>query len=100
MSIVKISKNNKSEKNHEWVKNLSFDELPKIKNVAFIRDEIVFVLDDERVVFIPLNWSKKLLKANNKQRTNYKSNGYHIFWDEIDEIIGVKNILFGKELFL
>jgi len=84
----------------DWVNNLSFNQLPKIKNVAFIKDEIAFVLDDGRVVYIPVNWSKKLLKATPKQRQNFKNNGIHVFWDEVDEIIGVKNILFGKQLFL
>jgi len=31
---------------------------------AFIRDEIAFILNDERIVYIPLSWSKKLQKAN------------------------------------
>ena len=83
-----------------WVKDLSFDELPKINDVAFIKDEIAFVLSDGRIVYIPVNWSKKLLKATHKQRQNFKNNGIHVFWDDVDEIIGVKNILFGKELFL
>ena len=83
-----------------WVKDLSFDELPKINDVAFIKDEIAFVLSDGRIVYIPVNWSKKLLKATQKQRQNFKNNGIHVFWDDVDEIIGVKNILFGKELFL
>ena len=84
----------------DWINNLSFNQLPKIKNVAFIKDEIAFVLDDGRVVYIPVNWSKKLSKATPKQRQNFKNNGIHVFWDGVDEIIGVKNILFGKELFL
>ncbi|HUZ58902.1 MAG TPA: DUF2442 domain-containing protein [Hanamia sp.] len=61
------------------VNNLSFNQLPKIKNVAFIKDEIDFVLDDGRVVYIPVNWSKKLLKATPKQRQNFKNNGIHVF---------------------
>lgn len=75
--------------------------------MAFIKDEIAFVLDDERIVYpayggvyIPLAWSKKLHKAKPKQRQNFKNNGIDVFWDDVDEIIGVKNILFGKELFL
>ena len=74
--------------------------MPKINNVAFLKDEIAFILDDGRVIYIPVNWSKKLLNASPKQRQNFKNNGLHVFWDEVDEIIGVKNILFGKELFL
>ena len=83
-----------------WVKDLSFNQLPKIDNVAFIKDEIAFVLNDGRFIYIPVRGSKKLLKATEKQRRNFKNNGIHVFWDDVDEIIGVKNILFGKELFL
>jgi hypothetical protein len=90
----------KSKKRHAyWVSQLSFKDLPRIKDVAFIRYEIAFLLDDERIVYIPLSWSKKLQKAKPRQRQNYKNNGIHVFWDDVDEIIGVKNILFGKVLF-
>lgn len=98
MNSVNDIKNKKQLIN--WAKDLSFNHLPKIENVAFIKDEIVFILNDGRIIYIPINWSKKLLKATFKQRQNFKNNGIHIFWDDVDEIIGVKNILFGKELFL
>lgn len=98
MSSVKDLKNRKLK--NDWVKDLSFNQLPKIKEVAFIKDEIAFVLDDERIVYIPVSWSKKLQKASAAQRQNFKNNGFHVFWDDVDEIIGVKNILFGKELFI
>ncbi len=61
---------------------------------------MAFVLKNGKIVYITINWSKKLLKATQKQRQNFKNNGIHVFWDDIDEIIGVKNILFVKELFL
>jgi hypothetical protein len=98
MSSVKDIKNKTP--SIDWIKDLNFNQLPKIENVAFIKDEIAFVLDDGRIIYIPVNWSKKLLKATTKQRQNFKNNGIHVFWDDVDEIIGVKNILFGKELFL
>lgn len=98
MNSVKSIKNKNS--SFEWINELQFSQLPKIKNVAFIKDEIAFELDDERIIYIPLFWSKKLLKAKPAQRQNYKNAGIHIFWDDIDEIIGIKNILFGKELFV
>jgi hypothetical protein len=84
-------KNIKSKVN--WISDLSFNQLPRITDVAFIKDEIAFVLDDERIIYIPLEWSKKLKKAKPAQRANYKTNGVHVFWDDVD-------ILFGKELFL
>ena len=85
-------------KNLDWVTDLKFNDLPRIKDVAFIKDEIAFVLEDDRVIYIPVKWSKKLNHAMSSERANYKTNGYHVFWDDIDEIIGVKNILFGKKL--
>ncbi len=90
MSSVRDTKNKKEVKN--WVSELSFKHLPKIKEVAFIKDEIAFVLNDNRIIYIPLSWSKKLQKAAPEQRRNYKTNGIHVFWDDVDEIIGVKNI--------
>ena len=77
-----------------------FNDLPRIKQVAFIKDEIAFVLDDGRVIYIPLIWSEKLSKATEAQKLHYKNHGIHVFWDEIDEIIGVKNILLGNKLFI
>lgn len=90
----------KNKKVPAWIENISYTQLPKIKSIAFIKDEIAFVLDDNRIIYTPLVWSKKLKKATEKQKQNYKTNGYHVFWDDIDEIIGIKNILFGKELYL
>ncbi len=98
MNSVKAIKNKKSSLG--WVNEVPFKQLPKIKNVAFIKDEIAFELDDERIIYIPLSWSKKLSTAKPAQRKNFKNAGIHVFWDDVDEIIGVKNILFGKELFI
>ncbi len=95
MSIVKTLKKVSKESGE-----VNFEQLPKIKEVAFIKDEIAFVLSDERVVYIPLKWSKKLLKATAAQRKDYITSGYHVFWDSVDEIIGVKNILLGNKLML
>jgi hypothetical protein len=103
MNSVKVIKNKKQASfpgSTGWVNELSFTKLPKIKDVAFIKDEIAFVLNDDRIVYIPLSWSKKLQKAKPRQRQNFKNSGIHVFWDDLDEIIGVKNILFGKELFI
>ena len=98
MSSVKGIKNRS--RLTDWISELSFNQFPLIKDVAFIKDEIAFVLDDERIIYIPLAWSKKLQKAKPKQRQNFKNAGIHVFWDDVDEIIGVKNILFGRELFI
>ena len=98
MNSVKAIKNKKQSIDRQG--EIPFKQLPRIKDVAFIKDEIAFVLDDERIVYIPLSWSKKLQKAKPSQRQNFKNTGIHVFWDDLDEIIGVKNILFGKALFI
>lgn len=97
MSIVK---NTSGELPETGMNNMLLPDLPKIDNVAFVKDVIAFVLSDGRIIYIPIAWSKKLQKANFKKRSNFKNTGIHVFWDELDEIIGVKNILFGKELFM
>ncbi|MEJ7823293.1 MAG: hypothetical protein WKF85_13295 [Chitinophagaceae bacterium] len=38
----------------KMVSEMPFKQLPKIKDVVFIKDEIAFVLNDERIVYIPL----------------------------------------------
>lgn len=52
------------------------------------------------MIAIPLVWSKLLSAATAEQRSNFIISSYNIFWDDIDEIIGVENVLFGKELYL
>ena len=98
MNTVRDIKNKKQ--HTDFINSIPFSKLPRINDIAFIKDEIAFVLDDGRIIYIPLCWSKKLAKASQKKRMNFKNNGIHIFWDDVDEIIGIKNILFGKELFL
>lgn len=97
MNTATITKDNTTP---NWISELKYSTLPSVKNVAFVKDEMAFELSDGRVIYIPVKWSKKLLKATQEQRKNFKTNGTHVFWDDIDEIIGIKNILFGKQLFL
>ena len=97
MNSAKTIKDHKTEHGNE---QLLFKNLPKIQQVAFIKDEIAFVLDDERVIYIPISWSEKLLNATETQRMNFKNSGIHVFWDDLDEIIGIKNILLGNQLFV
>ncbi len=48
----------------------------------------------------PLAWSVKLLNAAPEQRQNVTFTPYNAFWDDIDEIIGVENVLYGEKLYL
>ena len=77
-----------------------FADLPTFTNIQVNSDTIWFSLSDGRTVTIPLTWSKLLSAASAEQRTNFIMSAYNVFWDDIDEIIGVENVLFGKELYL
>lgn len=72
-------------------------DLPTFTDVSFREDQIWFVLSDGRTVSIPLEWSKRLQAATPAQRYQCKLSAYNIFWDEVDEIIGVENVLYGKQ---
>ena len=75
-------------------------DLPTFSNVQVNFDSVWFSLSDGRTVTIPLAWSKPLSAASVEQRSNFIVSAYNVFWDDIDEIIGVENVLFGKKLYL
>ncbi|GAB4025852.1 hypothetical protein GCM10028809_08140 [Spirosoma gilvum] len=77
-----------------------FSELPTFTAVDMSSDFIWFSLSDGRKVAIPIEWSKPLKAASENQRNKFTVSAYNVFWDDIDEIIGVENVLFGKELYL
>ncbi|MVM41973.1 DUF2442 domain-containing protein [Spirosoma sp. HMF3257] len=79
---------------------LNLSELPTFANVQIDSDAVIFSLSDGRTITIPLVWSKLLSVASTEQRTNFTISAYNVFWDDIDEIIGVENVLFGKNLYL
>lgn len=72
--------------------------LPDLSAVTVSETTIACTFEDGRSVIFPLNWSDKLAMATPEQRQAFEFNAHFIFWDELDEIIGVRNILFGKKL--
>ena len=73
-----------------------FIEMPVVKNIAFSENNISFTLSDRRIITIPVSWSKKLEKSSKTVRENYIIRGHFVFWESIDEIIGVKNLIDGS----
>ena len=65
------------------------------KDIAFENENIAFHLSDNRIVTIPIHWVPKLENASKAVRENYILRGQFVFWEEVDEIIGVKNLLNG-----
>ncbi len=93
MNIVKtpLKKNTKRSSSET-----SFSEMPSFKCIVFEDENISFHLSDNRIITIPLNWIPKLEKASNQIRENYILRGHFVFWESIDEIVGVKNLLNGS----
>ncbi len=93
MKTVNIQ-NKKSTKRSAISEN--FREMPAIEKVIFLNSYIEFHLSDGRIITIPLIWVSKLNNAIKAERANYTIRGHFVFWDEIDEIIGAKNLLNGS----
>lgn len=92
MSIVKTPLK-KNIKRNSHLQRLA--EMPVFKSVTFDNDNISFHLSDKRIITIPLNWIPKLEGATSTIRENYILRGHFVFWEDVDEIIGVKNLLNG-----
>ena len=74
----------------------SFAEMPTFNKIVFASESISFYLSDDRIITIPLVWVPKLSNATKTVRESYTIRGHFVFWDSIDEIIGVKNLLNGS----
>lgn len=73
---------------------------PTLAGVSIGADTVQFDLSDGRSMKFPLAWSEKLLNATPEQRQKVTFTPYNAFWDDIDEIIGVENVLYGDKLYL
>jgi hypothetical protein len=78
--------------------SVSIAELPILANVRVDEERVYFDLEDGRIIAWPWSWSELLTKATPEQRQNFTHSAYHVFWDELDEIIGVKNVLYPVQL--
>ena len=63
--------------------------------VACSDDALTVVLDDGRIVSVPLVWFPRLLNATPKQRKQWEfiGGGIGIHWEAIDEDISVASLL-------
>ena len=72
--------------------------LPDLSSVTVSETTVACTFEDGRSITFPISWSDKLAVAIPEQRQAFEFNAHFIFWDELNEIIGVRNILFGKKL--
>ena len=91
MSTVKtlIKKNIKKDRTY------ALSAMPTFSYIVFDDENISFHLSDKRIITIPISWVPKLEKATKIVRENYILRGHFVFWESIDEIIGVKNLING-----
>src|SRR5690242_14922649 len=70
----------------------------RVEAVYFTRDALVVDLMDGRTIAVPLTWYPKLLKANQKQKSNWEvcGGGYGIHWPEVDEDLSTEGLLRGS----
>ncbi|MCX6239415.1 MAG: DUF2442 domain-containing protein [Bacteroidia bacterium] len=78
------------------MENNSFAEMPVFEKIGFDSESISFHLSDNRIISIPLAWVPKLERANIEVKESYIIRSHFVFWESIDEIIGVKNLLNGS----
>ena len=64
-------------------------------DVAFTKHSLEVTLADGRRISAPLEWFPRLLRANAKQRSNWRliGGGIGIHWEDVDEDISVRSLL-------
>ncbi len=72
--------------------------LPDLASIVITETTVTCGFEAGHTISFPIAWSQKLTGATPEQRQAFEFNAHFIFWDDIDEIIGVRNILFGKQL--
>jgi len=70
----------------------------KAQNVAVTDDSLVVDLVDGRTITVPLAWYPRLLHSRPEHRNNWRliGSGQGIHWPDLDEDIGVENLLIGE----
>ncbi|MFA7578412.1 MAG: DUF2442 domain-containing protein [Candidatus Muiribacteriota bacterium] len=65
------------------------------KDLKFVEEKFVVILDDDREIGVPLKYFPKLLNATESQRNNFRfiGGGIGIHFPEIDEDISVLNLI-------
>lgn len=68
---------------------------PTIRHIRTDHDRLVFVLDHDREVSLPIAISPRLVAASATQRANWSigARGMSAHWPDVDEDIAVWNVL-------
>lgn len=68
---------------------------PTIKRVAAIDDRLIFELDHDRQVSLPLSASPRLSAASRAEREHWSigPRGFGVHWPDVDEDIAIWDVL-------
>jgi hypothetical protein len=69
-----------------------------VKNVLIDAEMLTVVLDDGRVISVPLTWYPRLWHGTPEERANFRliGGGEGICWPDLDEDISVEDLLAGR----
>lgn len=89
-------KTQRQKRTSETNKPFRFQEMAAFEKVSFSEDKVHFTLTNGLFISLSLSQLPKLQGASAEQRNSYEIQGHFVFWDEVDEIIGVKNLFNGS----
>nr|WP_322807045.1 DUF2442 domain-containing protein [Thermanaerothrix sp.] len=69
-----------------------------MKNVLIDAEMLTVVLDDGRVISVPLTWYPRLWHGTPEERANFRliGGGEGIRWPDLDEDISAEDLLAGR----
>jgi len=73
------------------------EKIPKAVDLWFAGEMLYVRLEDSREVGVPLDWFPKLKNATEHERKQWRliGKGVGIHWEDIDEDISVRKLIFG-----
>ncbi|KPQ36080.1 MAG: Protein of unknown function (DUF2442) [Phormidesmis priestleyi Ana] len=73
-------------------------EVPTIQQVTITDESLSVDLSDGRTISVPLAWYPRLLQGSTEERSSYRfiGGGSGIHWNELDEDVSLKNLIFGQ----
>jgi len=79
-------------------KNLELDF--RAVKVEVTEDQLIVYLEDGREIRTPLDFFPKLLRANDKERQNFRliGPGIGIEWPDLDEHLSTEGIALGRKV--
>lgn len=97
MSTVKtLSQKRTSQRNKIYEHTTEFKAVRFVKQAVKAPVVVAFDLSNGSTVTFPVKAFKNLAKATQEQMQNYELTPYFIFWDDVDEIVGIKNLFDGS----